>query len=102
MVDTLKKYKFALWMSGVLPFILFNCALAVSTPRVSNLIMRVIYIAIILFAIIFSFFRININKIKVWRGVLEAILIIPLYLLFLFVWFMILFWQGIFDLSGVQ
>ena len=67
MVDTLKKYKFALWMSGVLPFILFNCALAVSTPRVSNLIGIVVYIVIILFAVVFSLYPIKVQKVKIWQ-----------------------------------
>ena len=102
MSDKHKKYKFALWISGLLPFILLNCALAVSTPRVSNLIGIVVYIVIILFAVVFSLYRIKVQKVKIWRGTLEAIFIMPLYLLFLFLWFMILFWQGIFDLSGVQ
>ena len=102
MMDTQKKYKLALWISGVLPFVMFSCALFISEPTFSNVVGRAAYVAVILFAIIFSFYRININKIKVWRGVLEAILIIPLYLLFLFVWFIILFLQGVFDLTGVH
>ena len=97
-----KKYKSALWISGVLPFVIFSCALFISEPTFSNVVGRAAYVAVILFATIFSFYRVKVSKVKVWRGVLEAILIIPLYLLFLFVWFIILFLQGVFDLSGVH
>ena len=102
MESKLKKYKLALWISGVLPFVIFSCALFISEPTFSNVVGRAAYVAVILFAIIFSFYRVKVSKVKVWRGVLEAILIIPLYLLFLFVWFIILFLQGVFDLSGVH
>ena len=102
MMDTQKKYKLVLWISGVLPLVIFSCALFISEPTFSNIVGMAAYVAIILFAIIFSFYRVKVSKVKVWRGVLEAILIIPLYLLFLFVWFIILFLQGVFDLSGVH
>ena len=101
-MDTQKKYKLVLWISGVLPLVIFSCALFISEPTFSNIVGMAAYVAIILFAIIFSFYRVKVSKVKVWRGVLEAILIIPLYLLFLFVWFIILFLQGVFDLSGVH
>ena len=97
-----KKYKSALWISGVLPFVIFSCALFISEPTFSNVVGRAAYVAVILFAIIFSFSRVKVNKVKVWRGVLEAILIIPLYLLLSLLFFLILFWNLGFDLSGVQ
>ena len=92
-----KKYKLALRISGLLPLFLLYFALAISdsSPFGANLIGVIAYIAIILFAIIFSFYRIKVNKVKVWRGVLEAILIIPLYLLLSLLsllFFVILFW----------
>ena len=102
MMDKQKKYKLLLWISGVLPLVIFSCALFISEPTFSNIVGMAAYVAIILFAIFFSFYRVKVSKVKVWRGVLEAILIIPLYLLFLFVWFIILFLQGVFDLSGVH
>ncbi|MBQ8755688.1 MAG: hypothetical protein IJZ19_11705 [Lentisphaeria bacterium] len=105
MMDTQKKYKLALWILAVLPLLLFYFALAISdsSPFCGNLIGTIACIAIILFAIIFSFYRIKVNKVKVWRGVLEAILIIPLYLLLSLLFFLILFWTfGFGDLSGVQ
>ena len=103
MESKLKKYKLALWISGVLPFVIFSCALFISEPTFSNVVGRAAYVAVILFAIIFSFYRIKVNKVKVWRGVLEAILIIPLYLLLSLLFFLILFWTiGFGDLSGVQ
>ena len=102
MLDDQKKYKSALWISGVLPFVIFSCALFISEPTFSNVVGRAAYVAVILFAIIFSFYRIKVNKVKVWRGVLEAILIIPLYLLLSLLFFLILFWNLGFDLSGVQ
>ena len=97
-----KKYKSALWISGVLPFVIFSCALFISEPTFSNVVGRAAYVAVILFAIIFSFYRVKVSKVKVWRGVLEAILIIPLYLLLSLLFFLILFWNLGFDLSGVQ
>ena len=102
MMDTQKKYKLALRISGLLPLFLLYFALAISdsSPFGANLIGVIAYIAIILFAIIFSFYRIKVNKVKVWRGVLEAILIIPLYLLLSFLsllFFIILFWTIGFD-----
>ena len=105
MMDTQKKYKLALRISGLLPLFLLYFALAISdsSPFGGNLIGVIAYITIILFAIIFSFYRIKVNKVKVWRGVLEAILIIPLYLLLSLLFFLILFWTiGFGDLSGVQ
>ena len=105
MMDTQKKYKLALRISGLLPLFLLYFALAISdsSPFGGNLIGVIAYITIILFAIIFSFYRIKVNKVKVWRGVLEAILIIPLYLLLSLLFFLILFWTiGIDGLSGVQ
>ena len=97
MMDTQKKYKLALRISGLLPLFLLYFALAISdsSPFCGNLIGVIAYIAIILFAIIFSFYRIKVNKVKVWRGVLEAILIIPLYLLLSLLsllFFLMLFW----------
>ena len=94
MMDTQKKYKLALRISGLLPLFLLYFALAISdsSPFCGNLIGVIAYIAIILFAIIFSFYRVKVNKVKVWRGVLEAILIIPLYLLLSLLFFLILFW----------
>ena len=68
----LKKYKLALWISGVLPFVIFSCALFISEPTFSNVVGRAAYVAVILFAIIFSFYRVKVSKVKVWRGVLEA------------------------------
>lgn len=103
MMDTQKKYKLALWISGVFPFLLFNAALPISEPSTSNLVGVMAYIAIVLFAIIFSFYRVKVSKAKVWRGVLEAILIIPLYLLLLLLFFLILFWTfGFGGLSRIQ
>ena len=103
MLDDQKKYKSALWISGVLPFVIFSCALFISEPTFSNVVGRAAYVAVILFAIIFSFYRVKVSKVKVWRGVLEAILIIPLYLLLSLLFFLILFWTiGFGDLSGVQ
>ena len=98
MMDTQKKYKLALRISGLLPLFLLYFALAISdsSPFCANLIGVIAYIAIILFAIIFSFYRVKVSKVKVWRGVLEAILIIPLYLLLSllsFPFFIILFWM---------
>ena len=99
-----KKYKLLLWSSGLLPLFLFYFALAISDslPFCGNLIGVIAYIAIILFAIIFSFYRVKVSKVKVWRGVLEAILIIPLYLLLSLLFFLILFWNLGFDFAGVQ
>ena len=103
MMDTQKKYKSALWISGVLPFVIFSCAMFISEPTFSNVVGRAAYVAVILFAIIFSFYRVKVSKVKVWRGVLEAILIIPLYLLLSLLFFLILFWMiGFGDLLGVQ
>jgi len=103
MMDTQKKYKLALWISGVLPFVIFGCALFISEPTFSNIVGMATYVAVILFAIIFSFYRVKVSKVKVWRGVLEAILIIPLYSLLSLLFFLILFWTfGFGDLSGVQ
>ena len=103
MLDDQKKYKSALWISGVLPFVIFSCAMFISEPTFSNVVGRAAYVAVILFAIIFSFYRVKVSKVKVWRGVLEAILIIPLYLLLSLLFFLILFWTiGFGDLSGVQ
>ena len=82
MLDDQKKYKSALWISGVLPFVIFSCAMFISEPTFSNVVGRAAYVAVILFAIFFSFYRVKVSKVKVWRGVLEAILIIPLYLFF--------------------
>ena len=104
-MDTQKKYKLALRISGLLPLFLLYFALAISdsSPFGGNLIVAIAYIAIIIFAIIFSFYRVKVSKVKVWRGVLEAILIIPLYLLLSLLFFLILFWTiGFGDLSGVQ
>ena len=102
MLDDQKKYKSALWISGVLPFVIFSCAMFISEPTFSNVVGRAAYVAVILFAIIFSFYRVKVSKVKVWRGVLEAILIIPLYLLLSLLFFLILFWTfGFGDLSGV-
>ena len=97
MMDTQKKYKLALRISGLLPLFLLYFALAISdsSPFGGNLIVAIAYIAIIIFAIIFSFYRVKVSKVKVWRGVLEAILIIPLYLLLVLLslmFFLILFW----------
>ena len=103
MLDDQKKYKSALWISGVLPFVIFSCASFISEPTFSNVVGRAAYVAVILFAIIFSFYRVKVSKVKVWRGVLEAILIIPLYLLLSLLFFLILFWTiGFGGLSGVQ
>ena len=102
MMDTQKKYKSALWISGVLPVVIFSCALFILEPTFSNVVGRAAYVAVILFATIFSFYRVKVSKVKVWRGVLEAILIIPLYLLLSLLFFLILFWNLGFDLSGVQ
>ena len=103
MLDDQKKYKSALWISGVLPFVIFSCAMFISEPTFSNVVGRAAYVAVILFAIIFSFYRVKVSKVKVWRGVLEAILIIPLYLLLSFLFFLILFFTtGLGGLSGVQ
>ena len=102
MMDTQKKYKSALWISGVLPFVIFSCAMFISEPTFSNVVGRAAYVAVILFAIIFSFYRVKVSKVKVWRGVLEAILIIPLYLLLSLLFFLILFWNLGFDFAGVQ
>ena len=103
MMDTQKKYKSALWISGVLPFVIFSCAMFISEPTFSNAVGRGAYVAVILFAIIFSFYRVKVSKVKVWRGVLEAILIILLYLLLSLLFFLILFCTiGFGDLSGVQ
>ena len=102
MMDTQKKYKLALWISGVLPFVIFGCALFISEPTFSNVVGWAAYVAVILFAIIFSFYRVKVSKVKVWRGVLEAILIIPLYLLLSLLFFLILFWTIGFGLSGVH
>ena len=101
-MDTQKKYKSALWISGVLPFVIFSCALFISEPTFSNIVGMATYVAVILFAIIFSFYRVNINKIKVWRGVLEAILIIPLYLLLSLLLLLVLLFNIDFSLEGVQ
>ena len=104
-MDKQKKYKLALRISGLLPLFLLYFALAISdsSPFCGNLIGVIAYIAIILFAIIFSFYRVKVSKVKVWRGVLEAILIIPLYLLLSLLFFLILFWTfGFGGLSGVQ
>ena len=102
MLDDQKKYKLALRISGVLPFVIFSCALFISEPTFSNVVGRAAYVAVILFATIFSFYRVKVSKVKVWRGVLEAILIISLYLLLSLLFFLILFWNLGFDLSGVQ
>ena len=105
LVDKQKKYKLLLWSSGLLSLFLFYFAVAISdsSPFCGNLIGVIAYIAIILFAIIFSFYRVKVSKVKVWRGVLEAILIIPLYLLLSLLFFLILFWTiGFGGLSGVQ
>ena len=40
MLDDQKKYKSALWISGVLPFVIFSCALFISEPTFSNVVGR--------------------------------------------------------------
>jgi hypothetical protein len=62
-----QKYKLALRISGLLPLFLLYFALAISdsSPFGANLIGVIAYIAIIIFAIIFSFYRVKVNKVKV-------------------------------------
>ena len=104
MMDTQKKYKLLLWSSCLLPLFLLYFALAISdsSPFGANLIGVIAYIAIILFAIIFSFYRVKVSKVKVWWGVLEAILIIPLYLLLSLLCLLVLLFNIGFSLEGVQ
>ena len=102
MESKLNKYKLVLWISGMLPFLLFNAALPISEPRTSNLICRFVYIVIVIFAGSYLFYRIKVKNVKVFRGVIEAFLIILLYPLLLFIWVFILLFAGLLDFSGIQ
>ena len=104
MMDTQKKYKLALWISGLLPLMLLSCGLYI--PAFSafpdKLVAIVFYGSIILLPVTFLFYRLKVSKVKVWRGVLEAAGLLLLSFLSLLLWLLVCVINFGIPLDGVQ
>ena len=99
-----KSQKAILIMLGLLPLMLLSCGLYI--PAVSafpdKLVAIVFYGSIILLPVTFLFYRLKVSKVKVWRGVLEAVGLLLLSFLSLLLWLLVCVINFGIPLDGVQ
>ena len=70
MMDTQKKYKLALWSLAVLPWGIFSGAVMFAEKGDPWVVLT--YAMILFYVVYFSYYRLKVSKVKVWRVVLEA------------------------------
>ncbi len=69
-MDKQKKYKLALWSLAVLPWGIFSGAVLFAEKGDPWVVLT--YAMILFFVVYFSYYRLKVSKVKVWRVVLEA------------------------------
>ena len=65
-----KKYKLALWILAVLPWGIFSGAVMFAEKGDPWVVLT--YAMILFYVVYFSYYRLKVSKVKVWRVVLEA------------------------------
>ena len=65
-----KKYKLALWSLAVLPWGIFSGAVMFAEKGDPWVVLT--YAMILFYVVYFSYYRLKVSKVKVWRVVLEA------------------------------